>query len=99
MVSEYGGIKWVGEQTMEVHTPSWGYGDAPKTMEEFIDRYCGLTEAIMQTPNIMGFCYTQLTDIEQETNGLYYYDRSLKFPKEYYDRIRDVNTAKAAIED
>ena len=99
MVSEYGGIKWVGEQTMTVHTPSWGYGDAPKTMEEFTDRYCGLTEAIMQTPNIMGFCYTQLTDIEQETNGLYYYDRTLKFPKEFYDRIRATNTAKAAIED
>ncbi len=41
------------------------------------------------------FCYTQLYDIEQEVNGLYYYDRRPKFdPK----RIYEINTQKAAIE-
>ena len=53
----------------------------------------------MDIPTIMGFCYTQLTDVEQEQNGLYYYDRTLKFPKEIYDKIRATNTAKAAIEE
>ena len=29
--------------------------------------------------DICGFCYTQLTDVEQEQNGIYCYDRSEKF--------------------
>lgn len=28
---------------------------------------------------VWGYCYTQLTDVEQEQNGLYYYDRTSKF--------------------
>ncbi|MBQ8551708.1 MAG: beta-galactosidase [Clostridia bacterium] len=101
MVSEYGGIKWnpdMGQGNRDMKK-SWGYGNAPQSMEEFCERYCKITAAIMATPNIMGFCYTQITDVEQEQNGLYYYDRSLKFPKEIYDRIKATNTAKAAIEE
>ena len=99
MISEYGGIKWIPQiDDNNDRKVSWGYGNAPKTMEEFCDRYCGITAAIMDIPTIMGFCYTQLTDVEQEQNGLYYYDRTLKFPKEIYDKIRDTNMAKAAIE-
>ncbi len=89
--SEYGGIKW-SAQTEN----SWGYGDAPKTEEEFIDRYRGLTHALIDNPHLMGFCYTQLTDVEQEQNGLYTYDRKLKFPAQI---IYEINTKKAAIED
>ena len=38
-----------------------------------------LTEVVLKTKHIQGFCYTQLTDIEQETNGVYLYDRKNKF--------------------
>lgn len=96
MVSEYGGIKWSKNRTNDA---SWGYGKDPETSEEFIARYCGLTQAIMSAKNIFGFCYTQLTDVEQEANGLYYYDRSPKFSEEQYDLIRKTNTLKAAIEE
>lgn len=96
MVSEYGGIKWSKNRTNDA---SWGYGKDPETSEEFIARYCGLTQAIMSAKNIFGFCYTQLTDVEQEVNGLYYYDRSPKFSEEQYDLIRKTNTLKAAIEE
>ena len=100
MISEYGGIKWIPQMDdSNDRKVSWGYGNAPKTMEEFIERYCGITSAIMDIPTIMGFCYTQLTDVEQEQNGLYFYNRELKFPKEMYDRIKATNTAKAAIEE
>jgi hypothetical protein len=34
---------------------------------------------MLDNPNLFGFCYTQLTDIEQERNGLYFYDRKPKF--------------------
>ena len=72
-VSEYGGIGW------SVDGNGWGYGDAPKTEEEFIERLFGLTKVICDNKKLYGFCYTQLTDVEQEVNGLYTYDRHPKF--------------------
>ena len=53
---------------------------------------------LLDHPRVCGFCYTQLTDVEQEQNGMYYYDRSRKFSQEIYDRIRAANVAVAAIE-
>jgi beta-galactosidase/beta-glucuronidase len=89
-VSEYGGIQW------SMGKSGWGYGNAPKTEEEFIQRYKGLTEAMLNNPDCFAFCYTQLYDVEQEQNGLMTYDRKFKFdPKIFFD----VNTQKAAIED
>ena len=72
MVSEIGGIGWAIEG-------GWGYGVGPKTPEEFLTRYQGTIDALLDNPHLFGFCYTQLTDIEQEKNGLYYYDRKPKF--------------------
>ncbi len=89
-VSEYGGIRW-NPETDE----GWGYGNAPKTEEEFIGRYRGLTSTLLENPNIFAFCYTQLTDVEQEVNGLYTYDRKPKFDPEI---IKEINQARAEIE-
>ena len=88
-VSEYGGICWSENQE------GWGYGNAPKSAEEFIERFAGLAEVLLNHPNICGFCYTQLTDVEQEQNGLYYYDRTPKFDVSRFYRVL---TQKAAIE-
>lgn len=90
-VSEYGGIRWP-DDTVE----GWGYGNAPATPEEFFARYKGLTEALLNNPEIFGFCYTQLYDVEQEVNGLYTYGRAQKFD---IILIRKINQQKAAIED
>ncbi|MBQ4528505.1 MAG: beta-galactosidase [Clostridia bacterium] len=90
--SEYGGIKW----DVEDDEKAWGYGNAPKTQEEFFERYEGLTDAILKCPKIMGFCYTQLYDIEQERNGLYTYDRRPKFDMK---KFKEINSRKAAIEE
>lgn len=89
-VSEYGGIRWAPDKT-----EGWGYGEAPKTEEEFIERYKGLTEVLINNPYMMGFCYTQLYDVEQEVNGLMTYNRKFKFDPEI---IRRINTKPAAIE-
>lgn len=90
-VSEYGGIRWP-DDTVE----GWGYGNAPATPEEFFARYKGLTEALLNNPEIFGFCYTQLYDVEQEVNGLYTYGRAQKFD---IGLIQKINQQKAAIED
>ena len=91
-VSEYGGIRWSvneGEQN------AWGYGDAPKNKYEFIERYKGLTDALLDNDQMFGFCYTQLYDVEQEQNGLYTYSRKPKFEASIF---RAINSRKAKIE-
>ena len=80
-LSEYGGIAWSKKES------GWGYGNAPKTEEEFIDRYIGLSDVLHGNPDIYGLCYTQLYDVEQEQNGLYYYDRTPKFSQEVIQKL------------
>ena len=92
-VSEYGGIKWDVNSGL---SEAWGYGDAPHSIEEFRERYRGLTDILLDNPCMFGFCYTQLYDVEQETNGLYTYDRTPKCDVSFF---REVNRRKAAIED
>ena len=90
-VSEFGGIWW-----NPAHPEGgWGYGNRPQSEEEFIARYRGLVTALLENRAISAFCYTQLTDVEQEVNGLYTYDRHPKFPPEV---IRAINTQVAAVE-
>ncbi|MCX8159340.1 MAG: beta-galactosidase [Candidatus Saccharicenans sp.] len=91
-VSEYGGIWWNPGQADE---KAWGYGERPRTAEEFLRRYQDLTEALLFHPKIAGFCYTQLYDIEQEVNGLYTFDRKPKFDPGFFFKV---NQQKAAIE-
>lgn len=92
-VSEYGGIKWAPNSTDD---KAWGYGNGPKTEEEYVARYKGLTDALLDNPRMFGFCYTQLTDVEQEQNGIYYYDRTAKIDVNLF---KEINSRKAAIED
>jgi hypothetical protein len=89
-LSEYGGIRW----DVDGVEGGWGYGNAPKTEEEFFERLEGLTSALISCPNICGFCYTQLYDIEQEVNGIYTYERRAKFDM---DKIRAIFSAKRDI--
>ena len=89
-LSEYGGIWWASQQT-----EGWGYGDRPQSEEEFLSRFRGLTQALMQNKKMFGFCYTQLYDVQQEVNGLYTYDRQAKFPP---SAIRAILEQPAAVE-
>ena len=84
MVDEFGGIGWM---SAEERKTSWGYGGIPAEEEEFYARLTGLVNALKQSRHVAGFCYTQLTDVEQEKNGIYHYDRSPKFDME---RIRKI---------
>lgn len=81
LIDEVGGIKWAKNQDKaNSDTQSWGYGVAPKTEKEFLQRLEGQINAILDLKDhVWGYCYTQLTDVEQEQNGVYYYDRTPKF--------------------
>ncbi|MBO5200022.1 MAG: beta-galactosidase [Clostridia bacterium] len=96
-LSEYGGIRWIDDPQRENdRTKSWGYGNAPQTEEEFKYRFKGLTDALLDNNKMFGLCYTQLTDVEQEQNGIYTYDRREKFESKFF---YDIMSRKAAIED
>ncbi|MGI5870168.1 MAG: glycoside hydrolase family 2 protein [Kiritimatiellia bacterium] len=92
-VSEFGGIWW--NPKAKEGEASWGYGNRPKTIEEFYARFEGLCKILLEDPRMFGYCYTQLTDVFQEQNGIYGFDRSLKFDMA---RIRAVQSIPAAIE-
>ena len=83
-VSEYGGIAWIKQQHSE---DSWGYGVSVKSEEEYFERLEGLTDVLLENEAIFGYCYTQLTDVEQEQNGVLTYEREFKFAPERYYKI------------
>ncbi|MEI6604135.1 MAG: sugar-binding domain-containing protein [Verrucomicrobiota bacterium] len=88
MISEIGGIGWATQG-------GWGYGAGPKNLDEFYVRYKGTIDAMLDNPHLFGFCYTQLTDIEQEKNGLFYYDRKPKFDAK---KLHEITSREAAYE-
>ncbi len=92
-VSEFGGARWVAGEN---GGNNWGYGEQVKNVSEFIERYRGLVDALLDNPKISAFCYTQLTDVEQEQNGLYTYDRRAKFDPNV---IKEITARKAAVEE
>jgi hypothetical protein len=61
--------------------------DSFQTTEEFLDKYRDLMTGIASLKFLAGFCYTQLTDVEQEINGLLTYDRRPKIPAEAIEAI------------
>ncbi|MFO8007477.1 MAG: glycoside hydrolase family 2 TIM barrel-domain containing protein [Candidatus Brocadiia bacterium] len=91
-VSEFGGMAWRPGGT---EGEGWGYGAGPRTEQEFFERLRGLVEALLDNRGVAGFCYTQLTDVEQEINGLLTYEREMKFPPE---RVAAILQQKAAVE-
>jgi len=86
-LSEFGGIAFIppGHQ---VPQQAWGYSGVEKEPEVALLRLRGLYDAIARIPVIGGICYTQLTDVEQEVNGLMTYDRKAKFDTK---AVRDIN--------
>lgn len=88
--SEYGGIGFSLDDT------AWSYGSAAHSQEEYIARFKALTETLLRCPRIFGLCYTQLTDVEQEQNGLYTYDRR---PKVDPAVMHAILSQKAAVEE
>lgn len=84
IMSEYGGIAINSEE-------GWGYGKQVKSENEFVERFTKLTKAINNIPYISGYCYTQLTDVQQEVNGLINAERNYKIDSNI---IRNVNNEK-----
>ena len=83
LITECGGINYNSEQA-----GSWGYTCA-LSEEDFLLQYEHVIHTILSSDLVYGFCYTQLSDVEQETNGLLTYDRT---PKCDPEKIRRINS-------
>lgn len=81
IISEFGGIAFKDEK-------GWGYGNQVDTVEAFLARFKSITHAIKATDYVSGYCYTQVTDVQQEVNGLLKEDRK---PKVALELIREIN--------
>ncbi len=92
-VSEFGGIWW--NPAAKEGEDSWGYGERPRSVEEFYDRFERLASVLLDDPDMFGYCYTQLTDVYQEQNGIYTFERGVKFDM---NRIARIQRRQAAIE-
>ena len=94
-LSEYGGIAW----PMPGHEPphkTYGYGTA-KDRQELTASYKKLqlkTVLPQLEKGLSALVYTQLTDVEDEVNGLFTYDRAAVKPDA--NAVRSVNAALAA---
>lgn len=84
IMSEYGGIAINSEN-------GWGYGKQVEDENELIERFTKLTKAINDISYITGYCYTQLTDVQQEINGLMDEKRNYKIEP---NKIKDINNMK-----
>lgn len=85
LMTEFGGVAY---KAGKVEDPkAWGYQGIEPTVESFLSRVEGQVKALRAMPFIGGFCYTQLTDVEQEINGLMTYDRKPKADPEAFRKI------------
>lgn len=86
MLDEWGGLGYVVPKKRHGND-TWGYGGMIKDAEEFYRILRSEVESIKALKHITGFCYTQITDVEQEQNGIYNYDRTPKFDT---NRIKEI---------
>lgn len=85
IISEYGGIAYdIDESNSD---KSWGYGERLQDQNSVINKINELTQVVMDIEDVCGFCYTQLTDVEQEVNGLLDHNHKYKFEP---DKIREI---------
>ncbi|MDN6303970.1 MAG: beta-galactosidase, partial [Brachybacterium sp.] len=104
-VSEYGGIWWNEQEARDAErseragnnaAASWGYGERVRSEEGLYTRFEGLTRVLLEDPLMFGYCYTQLTDVFQEKNGVVDFARGRKLD---LARLRAVQEQRAAYEE
>lgn len=88
MLTEFGGLSYLPKQGEKWH----GYSTV-NDPKDFEDRLRDIFSAIAAMPHVAGYCYTQVTDTEQEVNGLLTEGRQPKLP---FETLRDITTMPAA---
>ncbi|MCI8500590.1 MAG: glycoside hydrolase family 2 [Clostridia bacterium] len=74
LFTEFGGMALKADEKSD----TWGYNEGEESADSFYAHLTGLLQGIAQT-EFQGYCYTQLTDVQQEINGLLRADHTPKF--------------------
>jgi beta-galactosidase/beta-glucuronidase len=88
IISEFGGIAFSNRGE------GWGYGNKVRSPEEYVERFDAVTTAIKKIDGVSGYCYTQVTDVQQEINGIMDMDRNFKVDPAI---LKEINTRKAGV--
>ena len=80
LLTEFGGRAFQTDAKGE----AWGYSGAAQNEEAFLKQLGSIMQGVYSC-NFQGYCYTQLTDVQQEVNGLLYADRQ---PKADLERLK-----------
>jgi beta-galactosidase/beta-glucuronidase len=88
IISEFGGIAFSNRGE------GWGYGNKVRSPEEYIKRFDAITTAIKELDGVSGFCYTQVSDVQQEINGIMDMDRNFKVDPGI---LKEINTRKVGV--
>ena len=86
MFTEFGGTAYI--KTTEGNS-NWGYGVGVKDDEEYITRFTGLIRALHSLDYSCGYCYTQVSDVQQEVNGVLFEDRGFKVDPKVLKAVQD----------
>ena len=81
ILSEFAGIGY-----QNGNDEGWGYGDKVASDEAYLTRLTSMVKAVRAMDGMCGFCITQLTDVEQEINGLLDFDRK---PKADFEKLKE----------
>lgn len=84
LLTEFGGIAFQNDLSRE---GNWGYNESVSTRDTFENTLDTQLSCILESPLLCGYCYTQLTDVMQEVNGLLHPDRTPKIPLKKYKSI------------
>lgn len=88
LISEFGGI------ALKNDAEGWGYGDMASSNEEYCQRFDAIVTAAKNVEHFCGYCYTQITDVQQEINGVLDEERNCKVDPEI---IREINERFAGV--
>lgn len=80
LLTEFGGISF-REPSRAAAEGEWGYRVAADA-DSLRHRIRGLVDGVRAVGEVAGFVWTQFTDVQQENNGLFYFDRTPKLPLE-----------------
>lgn len=80
LITEMGGVKLVNDD-------GWGYNQAMSDEDDMLQYLRSVMRAVRSHRQIRGFCYTQLTDVQQETNGLL---DSARKPKVAFEELQKI---------
>ncbi len=89
LFTEFGGMALKAEQKSD----TWGYNEGEASEESFYNHLEELLRGIAQT-EFQGYCYTQLTDVQQEINGLLRADHTPKFEVQKLKSIFEIGNRK-----